>query len=105
MLWRPQVDVDSAKQWRWVVRRATTTVSPSNKEVETEKDKAKGGLSLPRQHLGMAQVAGHLSARFRAAAALLRTFIHDAVVWKSFATHGACVAHLGADLTHAPMRR
>ena len=47
MLWRPQVDVDSAKQWRWVVRRATTTVSPSKKEVETEKDKAKGGLSVP----------------------------------------------------------
>ncbi|HEX9608333.1 MAG TPA: hypothetical protein VF962_13985 [Gemmatimonadaceae bacterium] len=48
---------------------------------------------------------GHLPARFSATAALLGTFIHDVVVWKSLATHGACIAHLGADLTHAPMRR
>jgi hypothetical protein len=56
-------------------------------------------------HRGMSRVAGHLPTGFRAAAALVRTFICDLVARELLAALRAYTAHLGAYLTHATMRR
>jgi len=60
---------------------------------------------LDAKRLGMVRGTCHLPAGFSAAPALLCAFVHNLVVWKSFATHSARIAHLGADLTDTTMRQ
>src|SRR5262245_26249010 len=60
---------------------------------------------LDAKRLGIVRGTCHLPARFSAAPAHLCAFVHNLVVWKSFATHSARIAHLGADLTDTTMRQ
>src|SRR5262249_28955122 len=57
------------------------------------------------KRLGMVRGTCHLPAGFSAAPALLFAFGHNLVVWTSFATLSARIAHLGADLTGTTMRQ